>query len=291
MKDSSNVTRCPAPKTSFCASRPHNSRAEQALLGGHLINNAAYQRVDRVFAAGNTSRSLHGKLFDSLSRLIERGQVVSAVTLKPTVEQGRGHEGGRRCHLPRPPGGGVVHVIDAHGVGRAVHDLYLRRQMIDLGGGRGQRRLRRRRRETALNQIEVAGKEALRHRELGQTEWRLQALPRRADEARSRTRRPTAASASSPASPPASSSSTSFWAACTGRTSSSWRPPSMGRPRRPNIAFTRPRLSRGDRRGKPRRSTARWSGSSRSKCRPSSSPRECSRSRPRSRPRRSARAS
>ena len=65
--------------------------------------------------------------------------------------------------------------------GRTVHDLYLRRQLIDLGedvvngafGGDVD--------ETALQQIETRREEALRPRELGPDRGRLQALPRRAD--------------------------------------------------------------------------------------------------------------
>ena len=63
---------------------PHNFEAEQALLGAILVNNAAYQRVAEFLKGEHFADPLHGKLFDSLARLIERGQVVSASRSRPT---------------------------------------------------------------------------------------------------------------------------------------------------------------------------------------------------------------
>ena len=61
---------------------PRNFEAEQGLLGSILVNNAAYHRVSEFLHPEHFADPLHGKLYDSLSRLIERGQVVSAITLK-----------------------------------------------------------------------------------------------------------------------------------------------------------------------------------------------------------------
>ena len=52
---------------------PHNFEAEQALLGSILVNNAAYQRVAEFLKGEHFADPVHGKLFDSLARLIERG--------------------------------------------------------------------------------------------------------------------------------------------------------------------------------------------------------------------------
>jgi replicative DNA helicase len=97
------------------------------------VNNAAYQRVAEFLKPEHFADPLHGKLFDSLTRLIERGQVVSAITLKTYVEQDEAmKEAGGAAYLARLAAASV-HVIDAGAFGRTVHDLYLRRQLIDLG--------------------------------------------------------------------------------------------------------------------------------------------------------------
>ena len=171
LKDSTNVMRLPGAEEPRLREPPHNFEAEQALLGAILVNNAAYQRVAEFLRPEHFADPLHGKLYDSLSRLIERGQVVSAVTLKTYVEQDEAIKsvGGAALYLARLAAASV-HVIDAAAFGRAVHDLYLRRQLVDLGeqvvigafGGDVD--------ETALHQIETAEKKLFELATSGQTE-------------------------------------------------------------------------------------------------------------------------
>mgnify|MGYP003693850831 CR=1 FL=1 len=101
-KTRSNVTRLPGAEDIRLREPPHNFEAEQALLGAILVNNAAYQRVAEFLRPEHFADPLHGKLFDSLSRLIERGQVVSAMTLKTYVEQDEDDEGGGRRRTTSP---------------------------------------------------------------------------------------------------------------------------------------------------------------------------------------------
>src|SRR5882672_3293954 len=171
LKDSTNVTRLPGAEDARLREPPHNFEAEQALLGAILVNNAAYQRVAEFLRPEHFADPLHGKLFDSLSRLIERGQVVSAVTLKTYVEQDEDMKAvtGGAASLARLAAA-PVHVIDASAFGRAVHDLYLRRQLIDLGEGVVNGAFGSDVEETALSQIEVAEKKLYDLASSGQTE-------------------------------------------------------------------------------------------------------------------------
>jgi replicative DNA helicase len=149
LKDSSNVTRLPGAEDIRLREPPHNFEAEQALLGAILINNAAYQRVAEFLRPEHFADPLHGKLFDSLSRLIERGQVVSAVTLKTYVEQDEDMKAaGGATYLARLAAASV-HVIDATAFGQA------------FGGDVD---------ETALHQIETAEKKLYDLASSGQTE-------------------------------------------------------------------------------------------------------------------------
>jgi replicative DNA helicase len=158
MKDSSNVTRLPGAEDVNLREPPHNFEAEQALLGAILVNNAAYQRVAEFLRPEHFADPLHGKVFDSLSRLIERGQVVSAITLKTYVEQDEDMKAaGGAAYLARLAAASV-HVIDAAAFGRAVHDLYLRRQLIDVGEGMVNGAFGSDVDEMALQQIELAEK-------------------------------------------------------------------------------------------------------------------------------------
>ena len=170
LKDTSNVTRLPGAEDARLREPPHNFEAEQALLGSILVNNAAYQRVAEFLRPEHFADPAHGKLYDSLSRLIERGQVVSAVTLKTYVEQDPAmKEAGGAAYLARLAAASV-HVIDAAAFGRAVHDLYLRRQLIDLGENVVNGAFSGDVDETALQQIEVAEKKLYDLATTGQTE-------------------------------------------------------------------------------------------------------------------------
>ena len=170
LKDTSNVTRLPGAEDIRLREPPHNFEAEQALLGAILVNNAAYQRVAEFLKPEHFADPLHGKLFDSLSRLIERGQVVSAVTLKTYFEQDEAmKEAGGSAYLARLAAASV-HVIDAGAFGRVVHDLYLRRQLIDLGESVVNGAFSGDVEETALQQVEAAEKKLYDLATSGQTE-------------------------------------------------------------------------------------------------------------------------
>ena len=170
IKEATNVTRLPGTEDVRLREPPHNFEAEQALLGAILVNNNAYQRVSEYLRPEHFADPLHGKLYDSLSRLIERGQVVSAVTLKTYVEQDEAMKAaGGAAYLARLAAASV-HVVDAAGFGQAVHDLYLRRQLIDLGEGVVNGAFAGDVDETALQQIETAEKKLYDLATTGQTE-------------------------------------------------------------------------------------------------------------------------
>jgi replicative DNA helicase len=170
LKEPTNVTRLPGAEDIRLREPPHNFEAEQALLGAILINNAAYQRVAEFLRPENFADPLHGKIYDSLSRLIERGQVVSAITLKTYFEQDEDMKtAGGAAYLARLAAASV-HVIDAGAFGRTVHDLYLRRQLIDLGEGVVNGAFAGDVEETALSQIETAEKKLYDLASSGQTE-------------------------------------------------------------------------------------------------------------------------
>jgi len=112
---------------------PYNTEAEQALLGAILINNGAYFRVAEFLQAGHFGNAVHGRIFVAISKLIERGQVANPVTLKNLFDQdGALAEIGGAQYLAGLAGAAVT-IINAEDYGRAIYDLYLRRQLITLG--------------------------------------------------------------------------------------------------------------------------------------------------------------
>ena len=61
---------------------PNNLPAEQNLLGALLLDNDVMERIDDRLRADHFYDPLHGRIFATMMRLIDRGQLANPVTLK-----------------------------------------------------------------------------------------------------------------------------------------------------------------------------------------------------------------
>ena len=112
---------------------PANYPAEQALLGALLANNRAYERVSDFLLPQHFVDPIHGRIFAAISRRVELGQLADVVTLKAEFEHaGALDEVGGTAYLAQLLGA-MVGIINAGEYGRAIHDAWLRRQLIDIG--------------------------------------------------------------------------------------------------------------------------------------------------------------
>ena len=114
-------------------SPPHNFEAEKALLGAILANNNAYDRVSGYLKAEHFADGVNGKIFEAASNLIERGQIADPITLHNFFENdGLVAEIGGTQYLAEIANS-LINVINSAEYGRSIYDLYLKRQLIDLG--------------------------------------------------------------------------------------------------------------------------------------------------------------
>ena len=112
---------------------PHNFEAEKALLGAILSNNNAYDSVSDYLRGVHFSDPIHGKIYESVSKLIERGQIADPITLKNFFEQdGSLADIGGNQYLVELAAS-MVNVINAGEYGKHIHDLFVKRELIDLG--------------------------------------------------------------------------------------------------------------------------------------------------------------
>jgi len=112
---------------------PHNIEAEQALLGAILINNEAYDRVASFLESGHFYEPLHGRVYESLAKLITQGHLASPVTLKHHFEHDEGmREIGGPQYLARLAGAATT-LINTEDYGRTIYDLAIRRELIRIG--------------------------------------------------------------------------------------------------------------------------------------------------------------
>ncbi|MGI4951658.1 MAG: replicative DNA helicase [Janthinobacterium lividum] len=112
---------------------PSNDRAEMALLGALLANNKAYERVSEFLSADHFADPVHGRIYQAIVRRVEAGQLADAVTLKAEFEHsGALDEVGGTAYFAQLLTA-MVGIINAGEYGRAVHDTWLRRQLIEIG--------------------------------------------------------------------------------------------------------------------------------------------------------------
>src|SRR5271154_2640779 len=112
---------------------PHNYEAEMALLGAILANNLVFDKVNEFLRPDHFADALHGRIYEAAGKLIERGQIANVLTLKNLFDQDPAlveHGGGQS--LARLAAS-VITIINAEDYGHAIHDLHLRRQLIQLG--------------------------------------------------------------------------------------------------------------------------------------------------------------
>jgi replicative DNA helicase len=112
---------------------PSNLQAEQALLGALLANNRAYERVAEFLAPEHFADPIHGRIFAAIHRRVNNGQLADAVTLRQEFEHGGVlDEVGGTAYLAQLLTA-MVGIINAGEYGRAVHDAWLRRELIEVG--------------------------------------------------------------------------------------------------------------------------------------------------------------
>ncbi len=112
---------------------PENQQAEMALLGALLANNKAFERVSDFLVPEHFIQPLHGRIYQAIKRRVELNQLADAVTLRAEFEHsGLLDEVGGTSYLAQLLNA-MVGIINAGEYGRAIHDTWLRRQLIEVG--------------------------------------------------------------------------------------------------------------------------------------------------------------
>jgi len=111
---------------------PHNIDAEQALLGAILVNNDAYFRVSDFLEAEHFQEEVHRRIYEVATSLIKAGKVATPITLKTFL--GDQDLGGVTVpqYLARLAAEATT-IINAEDYGRTIHDLAVRRRLIEIG--------------------------------------------------------------------------------------------------------------------------------------------------------------
>ena len=112
---------------------PHNTEAEQALLGCILVNNEGLERVAAFLRAEHFFDPLHGQVFAACERHIRSGRKATPITLKTEFANA---DSVGELSIPQYLGrlaSLAVTITSSEDYGRTVFDLAARRQIIETG--------------------------------------------------------------------------------------------------------------------------------------------------------------
>ena len=128
-----DIARSKSPQDVDYRVMPHNEEVEQALLGALLVNNRALEKVSEYLKPEHFFNPVHGRIYDAITKFVERGQDASPVTLKNYFENDAdlSHVGGGQYLSDLASH--VISVMNVEDYGRTVYELHLRRALVSLG--------------------------------------------------------------------------------------------------------------------------------------------------------------
>ena len=112
---------------------PNNLPAEQNLLGALLLDNDVMERIDDRLRAEHFYDPLHGRIFSTMMRLIDRGQLANPVTLKTFFSA---TEEGQTSEIEDYLGelaDGVISIAQSADYALTIYETHLRRELIRIG--------------------------------------------------------------------------------------------------------------------------------------------------------------
>ncbi|MEM7423751.1 MAG: replicative DNA helicase [Pseudomonadota bacterium] len=113
--------------------QPHNIEAEQALLGALLLNNEIFDRIAPIIETHHFYDPVHGRIWETAARRIQKNALASPVTLKPFLADDEGlQELGGTDYLARLAGA-AISITAAKDYAQTVRDLAMRRDLIRIG--------------------------------------------------------------------------------------------------------------------------------------------------------------
>ena len=82
-----NVPQPLDPQVAALKLPPHSIEAEQSLIGGLLLDNAAWDRIADIVAEGDFYRDDHRRIFSHIRKLVESGRPADVVTVYESIEK------------------------------------------------------------------------------------------------------------------------------------------------------------------------------------------------------------
>ena len=111
---------------------PNNLQAEQNLLGAILLDNSITDNLDDALHADYFYDPVHGKIYEAAMRLIGRGQLANAVTLRAFFDGDQSFGDDDPEQYMNDLVDGVISVSEAGDYAAIIYETYLRRSLIKI---------------------------------------------------------------------------------------------------------------------------------------------------------------
>ncbi len=112
-------------------SLPYNEEVEQVLIGSLLYNNTLFKSISDFLKADHFVNSYHKEIYTAIERYYERNQIADPITLKSYFKD---HTNSKLItDYLIDLASNANQIIDVGEYGKIIYDLYLRRELIDLG--------------------------------------------------------------------------------------------------------------------------------------------------------------
>lgn len=110
---------------------PYNEEAEQVLLGSLLYNNTLFKSISEFLKADHFVNTHHQEIYTAIERYYDRDQIADPITLKSYFKD---HPNSKVItDYLIELASNATQIIDVGEYGKIIYDLYLRRELIDLG--------------------------------------------------------------------------------------------------------------------------------------------------------------
>ncbi len=109
---------------------PHNLEAEQGLLGMLLIDNKNIEKVNDLIKPDHFSHPTHGRIYETIIRMVDKGLEAKATTLKDYFEKDEGLAGVGGTQYLVELATEVPLLNDIKDYAKTIYDRHLRREII-----------------------------------------------------------------------------------------------------------------------------------------------------------------
>lgn len=133
MTNPTNLSAVPAASPETRRTMPHNNEAEQVLLGALLVNNNNLEKVSEFLKPQHFYTDVHARIFEAISKLVDRGQDASPITLKQYFADDEALKDLGGGQYLDDLADNIISVVDVYEFGRQIYELHLRRALIVLG--------------------------------------------------------------------------------------------------------------------------------------------------------------